>query len=479
MGEGATSISPRVTALHDGRRRVVAGTDPAAAALGLRAGMALAHAMALAPGLDVAEAEPHAEQAALSRLALWCHHTTPLAAADGADGLWLDVTGCAHLWGGEAPMLADLAQRLAAEGLHARLALADTPGAAHALARYGAEACIAVPPGEQRAALAPLPVRALRIPADTAATLRRLGFDHIGDLLHAPRAGLSRRLGPHVCRRLDQAMGAAPEPIVPIVPPETLQHRLCFIEPLLTAEALETAIAAGLAPLCARMEQSGQGARRIDVLFERVDGTIQAIRIGTARPSRDAAHLLRMLTERLDTIDPGLGIEAMRIVAPLAEPLRWTQQGADAAPDVSVLVDRLCNRLGSERVYRVAPVESDVPERSVRRVPALAEPGGVTWPDSPRPTRLLHPPRPVEALALLPDQPPVAFTWRRRRHRIRRADGPERIYGEWWRRDAETHAVRDYFQVEDEDGQRFWLFRQGDGVDPATGGLSWYLHGLF
>ena len=320
----------------------------------------------------------------------------------------------------------------------------------------------------------------MRLPADTVSTLRRLGFERIGDLLRAPRAGLSRRLGPQVCRRLDQALGTAPEPIVPVVAPETLQNRLCFVEPLLTAEALETAISAGLAPLCTRMEHTGQGARRIDVLFERVDGEIQALRIGTARPSRDATHLSRLLLERLDTVDPGLGIEAMRIVAPLVEALHWIQPSAGGeAADVSALVDRLSNRLGAECVYRVEPVESDVPERSVRRVPALAKPGGTTWPAGTRPTRLLHPPRPVEALALLPDQPPVAFTWRKRRHRIRRADGPERIYAEWWRNDAETHAVRDYFQVEDEDGQRFWLFRQGDGVDPQTGGLSWYLHGLF
>ncbi len=567
---------------------MVAGTNPAAHALGLCAGMALAHATALSPGLTVLEADPDAEQAALTRLATWCHRITPLTATDGTDGLWLDVTGCAHLSGGEAAMLDALARDLATFGLHARLALADTPGAAHALSRFGTAcpaptgpvpdmptprtspgmpsgapapgkssgapvpgkpsgapafrvlsgasttrkppgppgsevapsatprrtrsavvlstrsdtvlstrldtvhstpssahhatpsgAIILVPPGEQRAALTPLPVRALRLPSGAVATLRRLGFDTIGALLRVPRAPLSRRLGPDVCRRLDQATGAQPEPIVPLVPAELLQHRLCFLEPLLTAEALGTAITHLLEPLCTRMEQAGQGARRLDLLFERVDGETQALRIGTARPTRDAPHLARLLLERLDTIDPGLGIEAMRLIAPLAEPLRWVQRGAHETPDVSALVDRLSNRLGAEQVYRVEPVESDVPERSVRRVPALAAARGSTWPDGARPTRLLTPPRPIEAMALLPDHPPVAFTWQRRRHRIRRADGPERVYGEWWRREAESHAVRDYFQVEDEEGRRFWLFRQGDGVDPQTGGLSWYLHGLF
>jgi protein ImuB len=156
-----------------------------------------------------------------------------------------------------------------------------------------------------------------------------------------------------------------------------------------------------------------------------------------------------------------------------------THLAADAEADVAVLVDRLSNRLGAERVWRAAPVESDVPERSVRRVPAVAPPGGAQWPRWPRPTRLLHPPQPVEMTSGLPDQPPAAFTWRRRRHRVRRADGPERITGEWWRRDAEMAAVRDYWQVEDEAGRRFWLYRRGDAQEAETGDLRWFMHGVF
>ena len=437
-------------------------------------GMALAHAMALAPGLHVAEADPTAEAAGLLRLAEWCRGATPLVAADPPDGLWLDVTGCAHLFGGEAALLDTLTRRMTTQGLHVRAALADTPGAAHAVARYGEGGV--VPPGKHIEALAPLPVRALRLPPDTVATLRRLGFERIGDLARVPRAGVARRLGPEPCRLLDQAEGRVAEPLVPLPPPETLQHRVTFVEPLLTPESLAQAIAQLTPPLCARLEQTGLGARRLDVLFERVDGAVQAIRIGTARPSRNPTHLARLLTERLEEIDPGLGVEAMRLVAPLAEPLRWTQTD-DTAPDVSELVDRLSNRLGAAHVYRAEPVESDVPERSVRRIPALAPRTGRTW-DRAAPTRLFDPPRRVDALALLPDQAPVAFTWRRHRHRIRQADGPERIHAEWWRRDSELHAVRDYFQVEDEQGRRFWLFRQGDGVDPQTGGLAWFLHGL-
>ncbi len=440
--------------------------------------MAVAQAMAVVPGLAVMEADPNADAASLERLARWCHRTTPLAAADGADGLWLDVGGCTHLWGGETALLAHLVLRLAQDGFEARAAIADTAGAAHAVARFGDNPV--VPPGAQADALAPLPMQALRLPAETVATLRRLGFEQVGHLARIPRALLARRFGTQPGLRLDQAHGRVQEPLQPLPPEAPLQHRLVFLEPLLTADALSHATLRLLEPPCTQMERTGLGARRVDLLFERLDGTVQAVRIGTARPNRDARHLARLLDEHLDTVDPGLGIEAMRLVVALAEPLRWRQEDSAGGADVSALVDRLANRLGAGRVYRAAPVESDVPERAVRRVPALAKHGGGTWPGlQPAPTRLLDPPRPVDAIAGLPDHAPAAFIWRRHRHRIRRADGPERIYGEWWRRDAETQAVRDYFRVEDEDGRRFWLFRQGDGMDPATGGLGWFLHGMF
>jgi protein ImuB len=346
-----------------------------------------------------------------------------------------------------------------------------------------------VPQGGTAAALAALPIRALRLTDELVEALHRLGLTHIGQLMAAPRAPLTRRFGASLLRRLDQALGQVFEPIVPLDPPELISRRLPFVEPLFTAEAFSAAIARLARSVCRRLERAGLGARRLDLLFERVDGSVQAIRVGTVRPARDPVHLARLLDERLETVDPGPGIEAMRLTLPLVETFAQIQTAMtqtatlledEAAPDITVLLDRLANRLGAERVYRVAPVESDVPERSVRRVPALAPPTRRTWPiDLPRPARLLSPPQPVLALAPLPDHPPVAFTWRRKRHRVRRADGPERIHGEWWRRDAETLAVRDYFQVEDEDGRRFWLFRRGNGVDAETGDLSWFLHGIF
>ena len=490
---------------------MIAAADAVAAAQGLHPGMTLAQAQAMVPGLVVREADPAGDAAALQRLAWWCLRYAPLVSIDSPDGIWphgmwIDVTGSAHLHGGETTLLRDLITRLLAQGLNARAAIADTPGAAHAVARFGkarpktsgGSPIAIVPVQAHAAALANLPIESLRLPSETVEGLRLLGIETVEKLATLPRAPLARRFGALLATRLDQALGAVFEPIVPSIPPDLSQARLTFVEPLLTAEAFATVIARLTAMVCEELEKSGQGARRLDLLFERVDGSIQSIRIGTARPSRDARHLARMLDERLERVDPGLGVEAMHLVVPHADALTYAQSAVrltetdPADTDISPLVDRLANRLGAERVYRNAPVESDVPERSVRRMPALTPPGRQTprsrasppgwssWPaDLPRPVRLLDPPQPVEAMALLPDHPPIAFTWRRVRHRVRHADGPERIAGEWWKRDGEMRSVRDYFRVEDEEGRRYWLFRRGDGADSVTGDLRWFLHGFF
>jgi len=486
---GSPDDVPLVLSWHDGRRRIVAAADGAARALGLQSGIALAQAQAMVPGLAVMEAQPDADAQALIRLAAWCLRWSPLTAADPPDGLWIDATGCSHLHGGEMAMLRTIAARLARDGFATRLAVADTPGAAHALARYGQAAIGVVPPGDVASALGPLPAAALRLSPETALGLSRLGFDRVAQLAVAPRAPLARRFGVALLQRLDQALGRLAEPITPVLPPETIQHRIAFPEPLLTADSFSGVIALLVAHVCGALERAGQGARTLHLLFERVDGVAQILRIGLARPSRAIAHLSRLLDERLEEVDPGLGVEAMRLTVSLAEPLAYVQGGAENGSDIAALVDRLENRLGAHRVFRAEPVESDVPERAMRRVPALAPCAGRTWPPLlPRPVRLFSPPQPIEALSMLPDHPPVAFTWRRVRHRVRHADGPERIAGEWWRRDGEMQAVRDYWQVEDELGRRFWLYRSGgasllaqaaDSSDPMTGSLRWFLHGIF
>ncbi len=483
---------PLVTSVHDGRRLVLAATDAAAAGCGLHAGMTLAQAQAMVPGLAVCPAAPADDAAALRRLAGWCLRYAPLVAADPPEGIWpggiwIDVTGCAHLFGGETRLLRDLLGRLAGQGIAARAAIADTPGAAWAAARFGPHEAAIMPPGGAAAALAALPIEALRLPDATVEGLRLLGFTRIGRLAATPRAPLVRRFGALLATRLDQAMGTVFEPIVPLVPHALPQARLVFAEPLTTPEAFAGVIGQLVHSVCVALEHAGLGARRLDLLFQRVDGAVPVIRVGTARPSRDPRHIARMLDERLDRIDPGLGVEAMHLVVPHADRLAHAQAVARLTEadghdgDIAPLVDRLANRLGAGCVYRAEAVESDVPERSVRRQPPLApRPQTSGWPaDWPRPVRLLDPPQPVEAMALLPDHPPVAFTWRRVRHRVRLADGPERIAGEWWKRDGEIRSVRDYFRVEDEEGRRFWLFRRGDGSDMVTGDMRWFLHGFF
>ncbi len=472
-----------VTVARDGNRRVLAAVDATAAALGLQPGMKLAQAQALMPDLAIHDADPDGDAAALVRLAGWCLRYAPLAAADLPDGLWIDITGSAHLWGGEAALLRDLMQRMANRGLTVRSAIADMPAVAHAMARFGPDPAAIVPPGAP--VPADWPVEALRLPPEVAAGLRLMGFERTGPLIAAARAPLVRRFGAGLATRLDQASGKIFEPIVPVVPEGVIQARLSFVEPLLTPEAFATVIARLTALVCADLERAGRGARRLDLVFERVDGSVQAIRVGSARPGRDARHLARMLDERLEQVDPGLGVEAMRLVVSAADRACFSQTavalaGTEANADIAPLVDRLVNRLGEARVHRMEPVASDVPERSVRKAPPLGVRRGLNWPaDLPRPVRLLDPPQPVDAMALLPDHPPIAFTWRRMRHRIRRADGPERIAGEWWKRDGEMRSVRDYFRVEDEDGRRFWLFRRGNGSDADTGDMRWFLHGFF
>ena len=477
------STVPVVTRSFDGRRWVIGAGDAAAQGLGLRPGLPLAQAQAMQPGLTVIDADPVGDGTALRDLAVWCQRYAPLTAADPPDGVRIDSTGADHLQGGEAALLADLRDRLVRHGFAARLAIADTPGAAWGLARYGRDPLMVTPPGGGTAALAPLPIAALRLPAETLAALDRLGFASVAQLAATPRGPLARRFGAALLRQLDYALGTVFEPLEPVPPASLIRQRLTFVEPLSTAEAFATVIDRLSRAVCAALERRGEGARRLDLVFERVDSTLQLLAVGTARPLRDPSLMARLLRERIEIIDPGLGVEAMTLWVPLAEVASAEQADALAAKgeaDLGPLIDRLVARFGAAQVYRLAPVESDVPERAVARISPLSPPTGRSWPVAlPRPLRLLTPPQPVQALALLPDQPPAAFTWRRMRHRVRRADGPERIFGEWWRRDGEMRAVRDYWAVEDEAGDRFWLYRSGDGVEPVTGSLAWFLHGIF
>lgn len=458
--------------------------DEAALRQGLRAGMPLAKAQILVPGLRIEDADPQGDAQALERLAFWALRYSPVVAADPPDGIVIDIDGAAHLMGGEEALVADLRQRLSSAGYACRIGVADTWGAAHAVARYGDTSCEIVAPGRCRESLGSLPVAALRIDHAVMVELHGLGLETVSDLMSRPRAPTTLRFGPEPWRRIDQAVGAVAEPINPVRREDVPEVRKSLPEPIGAAETIKRYIDLLVGDLCLQLETRGVGARRIDLLCERVDSARQAIRIGTAMPTRDRVRLSRMLRDKVERIEPGFGIETMALAATLVQPLAPAQSPSSlvepGAPDVSDLVDILANRVGSERLFRVAPVQSDVPERSVTRIPPLAPELDDTWTGRwPRPSRLLARPEPIETVALLPDHPPVTFTWRGVRRRVRRADGPERVFGEWWRRDAELAAVRDYFRVEDDAGERYWIYRAGDGEDPATGSNRWFMHGIF
>jgi protein ImuB len=485
-GDAAPPIeTPLILVGQNGRRRVVLAANTAAQGAGLRVGMPAAKAQALAQGLMIQDADPTGDAEALERLALWMlQRFAPIVAADPPDGIVIDSTGADHLRGGEAALLKTLVEKLAAVGLRARAAIADTWGAAHALARFGARSGFVSEPGNAAADIMLLPIAALRLAPDLADGLRVLGFDGVGDLLAKPRAPLTLRFGPELVRRLDQAVGRVAEPIEPIRFEEMIEVRRAFPEPIGAAETIARYIGKLAGQLCDALEKKGLGARRLDLICYRVDTRAQAVRVGTGLPLRDVKRMTRLLSDKIETIDPGFGIEVMTLRATVAEPMAPKQAASiligEPEPDISGLIDLLANQVGEQRLYRLAPVPSDVPERSVRHIPALAPETGAEWPSHwPRPSRLLAHPELIDTVALLPDHPPVSFAWRGVRRRVKCADGPERVFGEWWKRDPELDAVRDYFRIEDDAGERYWVFRAGDGEDPLTGSQRWFLHGIF
>ena len=471
---------------------VLTAVNRQAEAGGLVTGMRLADARALLPCLATAGSRPEEDRCGLERLALWCRRFTPSSAVDGADGLLLDITGCAHLFGGEAAMALEVEARLAGLGLETRTGLADTPAAAWALARFGGEGRRIAEPRRTPAVLAALPVEALRLAPEDTRLLRRLGLATVGAVEALPRAALARRFGQHggaVLHRLDCALGRRADPVASLPTPPACLARLAFPEPLVDLAALETALARLLDSLSASLEHKGLGVRELVLLFFRADGGTARRRVSTVRATRDGAHLGGLFAGKIGTVDPGFGIDVMVLHAVRTEPLAPEQHrlAADGPEDrggsgeLARLIDRLQARLGKGSVFRLEPVASHLPERAERRM----DPGrkGATQPAPPgmpqRPLRLFDRPEPVDAVAEVPDGPPALFTWRRLRRRIVRAEGPERIEPEWWAGGPQERP-RDYYRVEDQDGRRYWLFRAGLYRDAGgKGPPRWYIHGLY
>ena len=506
--------APLVVALQVKNALQVAAMNGAAARLGLRAGMALADAKAMYPALTVVDADPEADRILLAAIADWCDRYTPLIGLDPPDGLMLDITGCAHLFGGEAAFGGDIVQRLGQQGFAARIAIADTVGCAWAVARHfnpplqGEEPAI-VPSGHARDALLPLRLAALRIAPDIEVALGQAGLKHIADVIDRPRAPLAARFGEEFIRRIDQALGREDEPITPRlpVPPYVAERR--FADPILL-EADVLGATEQLAHELARMlERRGEGARRLQVALFRTDGKVYRSEVGTGAPLRDPGRIRSLFAQRLAAVgeacDPGFGFDVVRLAALTTERCDPVQTGL-AAPDHSAelahLVDRLGARFGLRRVTRPVPQDSHIPEFAVaavaahvtrenvtlapnrarsRALPAAAEDENRFHQDAlcpSRPIRLFGRPEPIEAIAEVPDGPPVRFRWRRVLHQVAHAEGPERIAMEWWRDQKGRALTRDYFRVESREGVRVWLYREGlygrELKEPR-----WFLHGLF
>jgi len=528
-----------------GNLRQVAALTPLAEARGLHRGQPLSEAVALCPDLVTRVADPSGEAAFLTALRRWAGKFSPWVAEAPPDGLMIDLTGCAHLFGGEAALFHQVEADCTDLGLTVRAGIADTAGAAWALARFGGTgatgptrngdaieqearatrsragkrhwtkggAAPPVPPapdgpgpriardaapgrriapaGNTRQALGPLPVAALRIRPETAEGLARLGLRHIGDVLGMPRAGLARRFGTDLVRRLDQALGVEPEPITPAAAPLHFAVRLSLPEPI----GLEADILAGLdrlAPvLCDKLRAQGRGARRVRLELSRVDGDTQTLEVGLARPADRPDQLRPLFALRTGDIDAGFGIDRLRLSAPLTEPLHATEhkggwavsaeatgpRGEDQA--VADLIARIGARVGLEAITRARPADSHIPEKTATPLAAAWSERAMDWPRAPRDRPLtLFRPEPIRAA----DDPdlPASFTWRGRRLETRSGLGPERIAPEWWLDDPDWRSgVRDYWRVVTRDGTMLWLYYAHGRTGPGGTGAGWFAHGDF
>lgn len=406
----------------------------------------------------------------LTALALWCQKFSPLTAISPPDGVMIDITGCAHLFGGEAGLTAKLQARFPG----AKIAIADTALAAWGLARFGE-------PGSENFLV--LPLAALGLDDRTITKLRRVGIRRVGELARLPRAELTAGYGAAPVKRLAQALGRAPEVLRFVAPPPEWREILHFVEPIFAPAQLQAALAKLVVALCEKLSPARLGATGLTAAFYRVDSKRPEIILNFASPCRDDGQIIRLLNEKLTGIDPGFGVDAISLEAGTTEILAPTQTSIDRpAPDFSAPANILLNRLGPEKIWRAARRDTHIPEKFLIRRPINLPP--VPWGAQkyPRPLKLLEKPDAITAIAPVPDDPPASFSWRGKSHRIRKATGPERIASEWWRHapDAgrpEEEKIRDYYTVEDSDGAKFWLFRAGlhDGVGP----VRWYIHGFF
>lgn len=501
--DAAPSPAPPFALIHKVKGALrLAAVDARAQGLGLMPGLSLADARARHPELQAFDSDPAADRHWLDRLAQKALDFSPLVSIAPPDGLTIDITGVAHLFGGEAALRRAAEARFADIGLSLRLALAGTADAGQALARFARQ----LPPEDEAAAIRALPVLALTLNdgLDEAGllALRRAGLKTIGDLVSRPAASLAARFGGDAVMALRRLTGEAEAPILPVAHPDPLHVVRRFAEPVAHQDRVAQVMLDLMQEAVAMLEARGLGGRRFVLRLHRSDGAVHRLAIATGQPTRDPALVLRLFDERIgalaDPLDPGFGYDSMDLHVAAAQPLAARQPGlgdddpGQNAPELAELIDRLSTRLGPGRVRCLLPQDSHVPEQAQLALPVIHAPPPALqprrWPapasDEPplRPLFLFDPPQPVEVLAQVPDGPPHRFRWRRKLHEVRLYEGPERIATEWWRRKGGEHdgrggLTRDYYRVEDVRGRRFWIFRHGlyaEKPDPR-----WYLHGLF
>ena len=462
----------------------IAALSPAALALGLAPGMALADARAQVPDLTTVAHAPAADALWLEKIADRCERYTPSIAIDAPDAIVLDTTGCIHLFGDEAKLIADIQTKLAE--IHLRIAAASTFEAALALARF---ACLQE---SKEAMLHALPISALRLDEMTETALRRAGLDTIHDLASRPTAPIAARFGVATVTALDRLLGRADSRIIPRRSPPPLIVERRFAEPVVQAEAALSALETLVAEATIELQRRGRGGRRFAARFYRSDGAVRDLVIETGQPARDPGMVTRLFRERIegltDPLDPGFGFDMVRLSVLALEPMTSAQLSLEGNTDteevLAGLIDRLGARLGRNRVRRFASCNSHIPEKAYRTFAAITAPGSAgEWqsstPGEPpkRPLHLFDPPQRIEVIAGVPDEPPRRFFWRRTTHDVTRYEGPERISGEWWH-DNTALPTRDYYRIEDASGRRFWIFRNGL-YDDTNSPPAWYLHGLF
>lgn len=471
--------TPFVFVVPDHGRFIVTAVSSAAAVQGIEPGMRAADAKAFVHGLKVIDDKPERAAKLLKGIGEWCVRYSPVVAVDLPDGLILEISGCAHLWGGERAYLTEIVSRLKKKGYTVRTAMADTVGAAWAISRFGHITPI-IASGEQAAAILPLPPAALRLEEDLLALLQKLGFYTIQSLTGIKRSALRRRFGEALLLRLAQALGQEDEIISPLSVPVPFQERLPCLEPIRTRTGIEIAITRLLESLCLRLQQEGMGLRTAVLTGYRIDGKVEQIAIGTNRATHSVSHLFKLFELKISAITPALGIELFVLDAPKVEEVPkvqealWAGKPGLADQSVAELLDRVAGKVGAGAIHRYLPQEHFWPERAIVNASLQAKKTTAWRNDKPRPSLLLPRPEPIQVSSPVPDYPPMLFKYQGKVHHIKKSDGPERIEREWWLEEGEH---RDYYHVEDEEGQRYWLFRSGHYTGDHL--YQWFLHGFF